>query len=777
MNEEILKIIEDSKSSHNNKNSLFLEKYLGYYNLQVQGDIILYESFNGQGMIDNPYGIFKELYHNHKYDKYDGYSNLKHVWVLDNFDVNWYVIMEYPDVTFVKYGSDEYLYYLSVAKYLINNCTFPTYFIKKDNQIYVNTWHGIPIKKLGYDVPNSNFMLGNTMRNFLSANYMISANDFMTEVYNKSYKLENIYDGKILTCGLPRCEVTISRQKVIEKLNSFGVNINPNKKVILYAPTWSGDLSNPKEIDYQKVFKCVDTSKYQILYKPHHVNYRKKPEFIPPAMDTNELLSITDVLITDYSSIAFDFMEYHKPIIFYIDYKSDYKKTHGIYFDWDNKNVVTNTDTLKVYLSNVDRIRPIKPRKEYMIVHDTDTIIEHIFNDTNKLNNNKLNNDNHKKTRLLFYVGDFKPNGVTTSFLSLSNNIDYNKYDVTLIALTKKDALYQKFINNLNPNIRVLARAGTYAQTLLEECSKNITLQKGIGTDYLYNLLPKEMYKREFKRCFGLTQFDKLINFTGYSPFYSYFFMNANGEKIVWLHNDMIQDQNRIVDDKKPLYQTLATVFTTYPYYDKLISASKEIMDVNIKSFPDGNHYYAHNTLDYEKILKLSNISNGTELGDGIHFINNGRLSYAKNQKELILAFNEFSSIHPECHLWIIGGGELESELKSVASENVHILGYQENPYYTMKQGDYFIFPSLYEGQGISLLEARVLGLPIIVSDLPKMKGIFLKGGQYNIHGFDKEAILRGLNMAYKKKVHKKKFDYKQYNLESYKEFEDAICE
>lgn len=94
-----------------------------------------------------------------------------------------------------------------------------------------------------------------------------------------------------------------------------------------------------------------------------------------------------------------------------------------------------------------------------------------------------------------------------------------------------------------------------------------------------------------------------------------------------------------------------------------------------------------------------------------------------------------------------------------------------------MKQCDYFIFPSIYEGQGISLLEARVLGLPIVVSDLPKMKGIFFKNGQYNIHGFGEKEILNGLEACYQGKVKTFNFDPKRYNDESYHEFEVAICE
>lgn len=488
-------------------------------------------------------------------------------------------------------------------------------------------------------------------------------------------------------------------------------------------------------------------------------------------IDSNELISVCDCLITDYSSIAFDFENVGKPVIHYMPNYEEYIKEHGLYFEWKN-NVAYNLQTLKVYLDYFDKLQV-----EYSPTPKcSDHILSVILDGTN---GNVIKCDN-SKMKLLFYVGDFKPNGVTTSFMSLAESIDYSKFDVTLIALNKKDELYKRFINRINPNVRVLCRSGTYAQTLLEESAKDITLSLGIGTDYLYNLLPIEMYKREVRRCFGGCKFDKLINFTGYSPFYSYLFMCMDGEKIVWQHNDMIADMNREANGNKPLYNTLSAVFTTYPYYDKLISASKKIMFKNMKSFKDiprDRFRYAHNTLDYSRILQLSENQTIEIEKDKINFVNNGRLSFAKNQASLIKAFNIFSEKHPECELYIIGDGELKDELENMAGKHIHLVGFQENPYYLMKQCDYFIFPSIYEGQGISLLEARVLGLPIVVSDLPKMKGIFFKNGQYNIHGFGEKEILNGLEACYQGKVKTFNFDPKKYNDESYHEFEVAICE
>ena len=128
LNKEILDIIEKSRQEHNTKNTLFLDKYIKYYNMPIEDNVFLYESFAGAGLIDNPYAIFLELKKRSDFDKYT------HVWVLRDFRENNFNFIEYagcPNVKFIKYGSDDYLKYISIAKILINNCTFPTYWTKK----------------------------------------------------------------------------------------------------------------------------------------------------------------------------------------------------------------------------------------------------------------------------------------------------------------------------------------------------------------------------------------------------------------------------------------------------------------------------------------------------------------------------------------------------------------------------------------------------------------------------------------------------------------------
>ena len=124
-----------------------------------------------------------------------------------------------------------------------------------------------------------------------------------------------------------------SSDEVLRSLSSYGINVDETKEIILYAPTWKGNDYYKPEINVEDfttflntLETMIDSKRYQILVKPHQVVYQtlkkqgKLLDFMIPAeMDTNELLSITDVLISDYSSIFYDFLASGKPVLFYIE--------------------------------------------------------------------------------------------------------------------------------------------------------------------------------------------------------------------------------------------------------------------------------------------------------------------------------------------------------------------------------------------------------------------------------------------------------------------------
>ncbi len=127
------------------------EAVAGFRRLPVDPGLVLYESFAGNGMLCNPEAVYRALRADGRFD------HLRHVWVLDDPARHPSVMRELTGddrVSVVTRRTSAYFRSLATAGYLVNNSTFPTEFAKRPEQVYVNTWHGTPLKRMGYDIPS-----------------------------------------------------------------------------------------------------------------------------------------------------------------------------------------------------------------------------------------------------------------------------------------------------------------------------------------------------------------------------------------------------------------------------------------------------------------------------------------------------------------------------------------------------------------------------------------------------------------------------------------------
>lgn len=810
--------------------------YAEYYNTcPVEDKTVLYEAFYGRGMLCNVNGIF------HAFMKRRDFSEYTHIWVIEDFESNDAILKEYedmPNVRFVEFLSDEYFKCLASTKYLINNVMFPAYFVKKDEQVYINTWHGIPLKTLGYDQVNGNMATGNTIRNFLSTDYLVSPCAYHTEIYKHAFKLEGIYNGKIIEEGQPRNDLTIhaDREVILERMKRNGVRIEKGKKIILYAPTWKGqNYSNPtvNPDEYfefiQYIESRVDTEKYQVLVKPHQVVYQYMKEetanteqFVPAVLDANEVLAVTDILISDYSSIYFDFMVTGRPILFYIPDIDSYTDYRGLYMGLDElPGPVTEElseignwlcDIDHVWLQNEDRYT--KQKEKFVYLDDgasSDRVLEIVLDGAE--NHHVISTLLNDKKRMLLYIGVTHVNGITETFGSLLNMIDYDKFDVSVIALNSANPYEREKLENLNSNARVLMRVGTYAMTVEENVKNSIVVDYGLRKETM-EYYDEAVYKRELRRSVGNATFDYVINYTGYSPIYGLIFMQAEGAKrYMWQHNDLEQDMKKVVKGKQVNRQALESVFTLYPYQDKIVACSKSVMETNRKNLSTPETYdkftYCKNTLNFDRVmdgmenrdiieykgkryfLKKTIDEDSIEAPEievlplpkegTVSFVTIGRLSPEKNHENLIHAFFQFHKKYPDAQLYIMGDGLLKGKLQELvlhknAKDYIKILGNVSNPFGLLKECDCFILPSYFEGQPIVLLEARAVGMPIIVSDFSTVKDSLIPDGQMLI-GHSEEDIYESLTAFCEGKVPVTKFEPEQYNQEAYDEFEALFQE
>ena len=196
-------------------------KYIKYYeDLPVREDTILLESQAAREISGNIFYLLKYISYCYRYSNFKIYISSwvryqkKIQGILDQYEIK--------NTTITIYSSDEYIRLLASAKFLINDNTFPPYYIKKRGQIYLNTWHGTPLKTLGKQIQND-ISIGNTQKNFLDADYLLYPNPFTKEVMIRDYMLKHISVGSSILAGYPRNEVFFDNDRRIQVREELGV--------------------------------------------------------------------------------------------------------------------------------------------------------------------------------------------------------------------------------------------------------------------------------------------------------------------------------------------------------------------------------------------------------------------------------------------------------------------------------------------------------------------------------------------------------------------------
>ncbi|MCU7699234.1 hypothetical protein ODV97_00840 [Enterococcus gallinarum] len=154
-----------------------------------------------------------------------------------------------------------------------------------------------------------------------------------------------------------------------------------------------------------------------------------------------------------------------------------------------------------------------------------------------------------------------KNNGITTSFINLSNNIDYSKYDISIILNKPVSSEEIKNLNKINKNVRMLFRPGnslfTRNELIRDYFIQLFSLKKGWRF-----LLPEKAYKREAARIVGNIAFDVAIDFSGYSFFWAKLiaFMNSN-KRIIFQHNDLLSDSKKSLMERLRIKKSTCSLF------------------------------------------------------------------------------------------------------------------------------------------------------------------------------------------------------------------------
>lgn len=323
--------------------------------LPVKKKLIVFESYSGKQYSCNPRAMYDYILQNN--------LDFQMVWSVNKNHIEQF---DKGSIPYVKRFSLRWFILLARAQYWVTNSRMPIWLPKPKHTTYVQTWHGTPLKKLAGDMKEVH-MPGTTTdkykdnfhREAQNWDYLLSPNGYSTEIFKRAFQFQK----NVVEAGYPRNDFIYinNNLKAIDALKKqHGLPID--KKIILYAPTWRDDQFYNKgrykldlQLDLQLLQKRLD-SDYIILLRMHYLvaeqfdlePYKGFVYDFSKHVDINELYLLSDLLITDYSSVFFDYANLKRPIIFYTyDIDSYRDKLRGFYFDLETEApgpVVINTE-------------------------------------------------------------------------------------------------------------------------------------------------------------------------------------------------------------------------------------------------------------------------------------------------------------------------------------------------------------------------------------------------------------------------------------------------
>ncbi|MCK2183035.1 bifunctional glycosyltransferase/CDP-glycerol:glycerophosphate glycerophosphotransferase [Halomonas getboli] len=293
-------------------------------------EAVLFETFNGKTVGDSPLALSRELHRRG--------STIEQYWSVESLAIP---VPEWA-TPLLRY-SKRWYEVLASAQLLVNNNNWPWFFIKRPYQTYLQTWHGTPLKQIGNDVPGANLSLtyrSLMVREAAAWDYLIAQNEYSAKIFPRAFG----YSGEVMQLGYPRNDSLVddTAQPTRERVRA-ALGLADDSFVLLYAPTWRDNLkghggySRVLFLDFDVLREGVGEN-VVVLYRGHSntanasggshegvIDVTRYP-------DVNEIMLASDALVTDYSSIFYDYAVMRKPIYFLVPDLEQYgSATRGFY--------------------------------------------------------------------------------------------------------------------------------------------------------------------------------------------------------------------------------------------------------------------------------------------------------------------------------------------------------------------------------------------------------------------------------------------------------------
>ncbi len=693
--------------------------YLKFRKRPILKQTILLESTHGREVSGHIFVLAEELRQN-----FPGYQ----IYVAVRKNV---VVHEELQPFVVEHMSREYLRLLAGSEYLINDTSFWSFFHKRKEQKYFIFWHGTPLKYLGKAAQVQGY--GNVQRNLAAADQIFVSNEFTKERLQQDFGIQNITHNELVVAPSPRNSLLFTERVV--------------KGRYLYVPTWRGvdvaDVQLSEQLlnelaeldrllsDQEEMYVKLHPYEAQLL-RFEEQTYRHLKLF-PADEELYSFLQTVEKLVTDYSSVMFDFAVTNRPVILFAFDEETYRRERGMYLDLAQLPFTKVTQAAAV----IEALRTTA-RTEYHQLQQTYTafdeqqgasiVLNYLLKAVAHPSIKRYSNWNGKEN-VLIYAYQLSDNGITSSLLNLMNAIDLTQRNYILI--WQEGMIPQA----LEYKIKGLPQQMyTFIQTGKMQC----TLYEMLQTTLYMNQLPAQkapiaqMYRRDFDRLFPNLAVDHFIHYPGYDRSYAVWtwaLQELGVTTSIFVHTDMEQEF-KINPALKP-----KIIYEAYRKADHVVCVSQSLVQKIRQLVPQAKtmvmevlinetavREIAETPLEQTKLPKR--LLKDFEDPSTTVFLSVGRFSKQKGYDRLIEAFERLNNRQTRLVLICSYGPEkqaIEGQInQSPLKDCIYLFDHLVRPYHLVKAADAFVFSSRYEGLGMVVFEALAVETPVIMTEIPE---------------------------------------------------------
>lgn len=506
---------------HYRKDRLQRKYYKYFKTLPLQENIALVESRGGEDLAGNMFYIAQELC-------LRGFK--VYVSVKEKFVPKVEKILEcghFSGIQLVHKWSEEYYRVFSTAKYLFNDMVYNDLIMKKEGQVWTNTWHGTPLKHLEFDVENQRHALGGTARELMRTDFLAVPSQYLVDKLVGSARANQLCRStEALFSGYPRNQVFFQRTEQDALKKELGLE---GMEVYAYMPTWRGTLADHASVqgDYSvsgilSFFETHLKDNQVVFVKLHNYmhtaisfdNYQKVRPF-PEGYESYAFLNVADCLITDYSSVFFDFANTRRKIVLFTYDKEEYLRQRGVYIQLEDLPypIICTYDEMLAQLNltiDYDDTAFIKQFCTYDCANSAQKLLDHVTGKARACQSENIRSNGKKNVLLYdarFFIRNYKPEGAEKALAKLGDQAEVNYYYGYPQWNLKQCPLYlQKLPDSLGPYSLTAAPVFTKFERLFMR---------------ILGKVPKSVIRREINREMYGMPFDRIeiIEPNAYDPF------------------------------------------------------------------------------------------------------------------------------------------------------------------------------------------------------------------------------------------------------------------